>query len=267
MDKYSLVDLFASQTPNLRLVLPLPQAFEVLPDPKSKPPCAPFRIPQVQSVTEQKYKRKWTNIQVEKMYKAALDYSQLMRKQPSSLTLADFEYISKNFPQSAIDCMAKFSEVEKSGSFKPGEWAGEEDKILVALAEEQKPWGSIAKAINSMIHEGLEVRSGKQCKERWFTHLCPTINRGPWTDAEDVMLIDGFREVGNKWSKIAKNIPNRSEISIKNRMKSLMNSAKLDASAGGNLEKGIENLLGKKRRKVEDGSESSRSFDGKSENN
>ena len=36
----------------------------------------------------------------------------------------------------------------------------------------------------------LRGRIGKQCRERWFNHLDPTINRGAFTPAEDMRLFE-----------------------------------------------------------------------------
>ena len=32
------------------------------------------------------------------------------------------------------------------------------------------------------------LKDDKKCRERYLNHLDPTVNHGPWTDAEDCML-------------------------------------------------------------------------------
>ena len=70
-------------------------------------------------------------------------------------------------------------------------------------------WSDIAKH--------LPGRIGEQVKERWINTLDPEVKRGVWTEAEMKILRDSQKELGNKWSEIAKRIPGRSENSVKNR--------------------------------------------------
>jgi len=42
----------------------------------------------------------------------------------------------------------------------------------------------------------LRGRIGKQCRERWFYHLDPGIQRGPFTPAEDARLFELRRQHG-----------------------------------------------------------------------
>jgi hypothetical protein len=46
----------------------------------------------------------------------------------------------------------------------------------------------------SEIAEAIPGRIGKQCRERWFNHLDPSIKKGGWSDAEDNALIEGQGE-------------------------------------------------------------------------
>jgi hypothetical protein len=57
----------------------------------------------------------------------------------------------------------------------------------------------------------------KRCRERWFNHLNPYLNKGKWKDYEDSFILSKQREWGNKWSKIAKELGSRSDHSVKNR--------------------------------------------------
>ena len=61
----------------------------------------------------------------------------------------------------------------------------EEDTILLALVESFGPnaWRKIAEQHPS-------GRNPKQCRERYFNHLRPGLNRGEWTDAERHKLED-----------------------------------------------------------------------------
>ena len=55
-------------------------------------------------------------------------------------------------------------------------------------------------------------RTCKQCRERYTQHFAPSINKGPWTEDEDVLLFKLQSEVGNAWSKIASMMHGRTEI-------------------------------------------------------
>jgi hypothetical protein len=65
-------------------------------------------------------------------------------------------------------------------------------------------------------------RTPKQCRERWFYHLNPAINRGPWTAREDQILINKHNELGNRWTEIAKSLPGRTDSSVKSRWNSAL---------------------------------------------
>ena len=63
----------------------------------------------------------------------------------------------------------------------------------------------------------MKGRTQKQCRERWNGHLCPSINKGPWTLEEDIILAQKHSEFGNKWARIARFLPGRTDILVKNR--------------------------------------------------
>jgi hypothetical protein len=63
----------------------------------------------------------------------------------------------------------------------------------------------------------LPGRSSKQCRERWNTHLNPSINQSPWTYEEDLIIAQKQQVLGNKWAEIARFLINRTDAQIKNR--------------------------------------------------
>ncbi|CAG9335342.1 unnamed protein product [Blepharisma stoltei] len=178
----------------------------------------------VETAPKGKYKRTWKKNQVERLYEITKAYAQQKDKNIEDLDIHDFETISKETEQSAEQCMAKINEIQVSGTLRPGIWSEKEDEKLIELVESAvKKWGNIANIINNTIHKGLKIRTGKHCKERWNNHLNPEIKRGSWTDKEDSQLLELHKELGNKWSTIAKQVGNRTECSVKNRIKSLLN--------------------------------------------
>lgn len=78
------------------------------------------------------------------------------------------------------------------GGIVKGPWTKEEDqKIIDCITQNITKWSEIA--------ERVEGRVGKQCRERWFNHLDPTLKKSCWTPAEDEVLVAGQARYGNRW--------------------------------------------------------------------
>lgn len=185
---------------------------------------------------ERKYSRTWNKQQIHEAYSKSIKYSEDHNKPISSLTLSDFEIISKGLVQSPQQVMLKVNEINKTGTLRPGIWSALEDEILLEMTKKASTWGKTAKAINQKVHDGLAIRSGKQCKERWNNYLNPEINRGSWTIEEDSRILDLYKEHGKKWSTISKQMKDRTESAVKNRIKSLLNKIKQDLKKSDDFE-------------------------------
>lgn len=68
-----------------------------------------------------------------------------------------------------------------------------------------------------LIASQMPYRNLRQCKERWYHYLAPTINTAPFTQEEDQLLVEKYNELGAKWVKLASFFPNRTDIIVKNR--------------------------------------------------
>lgn len=90
-------------------------------------------------------------------------------------------------------------------------WTPEEDKQLTEAI------GELGTNNWTLIATRVVGRTGKQCRERWYGQICPTISKLSWTQSEDLILFQCQKIYGNKWAKISQFLPNRSPISVKNR--------------------------------------------------
>jgi hypothetical protein len=94
--------------------------------------------------------------------------------------------------KSDVQCLHRWQKVLRPGLIK-GPWSPEEDALVITLVQQHglKKW--------SLIAGHLKGRLGKQCRERWYNHLDPAINKAPWTTQEDELVIQLHTQLGNKW--------------------------------------------------------------------
>jgi len=89
-------------------------------------------------------------------------------------------------------------------------WESDEDLRLLELVEKHgEKWSKIASL--------MKGRTGKQIRDRYVNYLRPNIKQKRWSQEEDNLLQELYKEFGNKWSRIAIYLHGRTENQVKNR--------------------------------------------------
>ncbi|XP_071736256.1 transcription factor GAMYB-like [Rutidosis leptorrhynchoides] len=98
-----------------------------------------------------------------------------------------------------------------NGSLKKGPWTSAEDAILMEYVNKhgEGNWNAVQK------HSGLS-RCGKSCRLRWANHLRPDLKKGAFTPEEERRIIELHAKMGNKWARMAVELPGRTDNEIKN---------------------------------------------------
>jgi myb proto-oncogene protein len=60
-------------------------------------------------------------------------------------------------------------------------------------------------------------RAARDCRDRWHCYLSDFNKNDPWTPEEDALLLEKLGQYGPRWVRIAKDVPNRSDLAIKRR--------------------------------------------------
>ncbi|KAG6527818.1 myb-related protein MYBAS1-like [Zingiber officinale] len=100
---------------------------------------------------------------------------------------------------------------------RKGPWTEQEDLQLVWFVRlfGERRWDFLAKV------SGLN-RTGKSCRLRWVNYLHPGLKHGRMTPQEERLVLQLHAKWGNRWSRIARKLPGRTDNEIKNYWRTLM---------------------------------------------
>ncbi|KAK9069157.1 hypothetical protein SSX86_013273 [Deinandra increscens subsp. villosa] len=107
--------------------------------------------------------------------------------------------------------------IEEDETLRKGPWTEHEDVQLLLYVNVfgDRRWDFIAKV------SGLK-RTGKSCRLRWVNYLNPGLKRGRMTPHEERLILEYHSKWGNRWSRIARKLPGRTDNEIKNYWRTLM---------------------------------------------
>nr|QOQ51785.1 asymmetric leaves 1 [Ginkgo biloba] len=85
-------------------------------------------------------------------------------------------------------------------------WQPEEDSLLRAYVKQYGPreWNLVSQRMGKVLD-----RDSKSCLERWKNYLKPGIKKGSLSEEEQCLVISLQAKYGNKWKKIAAEVPGR----------------------------------------------------------
>ncbi|KAM3141535.1 hypothetical protein pb186bvf_006399 [Paramecium bursaria] len=92
-------------------------------------------------------------------------------------------------------------------------WTNEEDKLLIQSVQR---YGQDWKRISKQFNKNQIERGPKACRERYQNQLSPLVKKKNWSKDEENKLFQLQNQLGNKWSDIAEQLPNRTDQIVKN---------------------------------------------------
>ncbi|KAE8704348.1 MYB340 protein [Hibiscus syriacus] len=108
-------------------------------------------------------------------------------------------------------CAQNEGDGEGSAILKKGPWTATEDVILAEYVRThgEGNWNAV------QTNTGL-ARCGKSCRLRWANHLRPNLKKGAFSPEEERLIIELHAKMGNKWARMATQLPGRTDNEIKN---------------------------------------------------
>ncbi|XP_021743388.1 uncharacterized protein LOC110709474 [Chenopodium quinoa] len=133
--------------------------------------------------------------------------------------------------RTGTQCSNRWNKTLLPARQRVGTWSISEDKRLKVAVTlfGHKSWHRIASFVPG--------RTQAQCRERWVNVLDPSLNRGQWTEEDDMRLIKAIQEHGYCWSKVAACVPLRTDNQCRRRWMRLFPNDVLRLKAAKDIEK------------------------------
>ncbi len=114
--------------------------------------------------------------------------------------------------------MVAIKRIQAAGKPKQNrkKWENDEDAILRRFVAQYRPVADCWLKVSEHLCTLKKLRNPKQCRERWFNQLDPSIRKGNWSAEENCRIIAMQEKFGNKWSLIAQVLVGRTDNSVKN---------------------------------------------------
>ncbi|CAM9514174.1 unnamed protein product, partial [Ectocarpus sp. 8 AP-2014] len=154
---------------------------------------------------------KWKEKSEELNYVMASHYEAM-----TAVATAKGDHAVQQYGRVAAQCLHRWKKVLQPGLNKR-HWTPEEDEIVRGTVLSAQAIGAVKWSLVAVLLPG---RLGKQCRERWFNHLDPTVKKTEWTPHEDEVLFNAQAFFGTRWCEISKFLPGRTENAVKNRYNS-----------------------------------------------
>jgi hypothetical protein len=115
--------------------------------------------------------------------------------------------------RTSSQCWQRWNQVVgRNGYLNKGAWKADEDHRLITAIECQQAHQQINW---HAVEEQVGTRRAMQCKDRWVSHLDPNLRRGSFTKEEYQKVWRLQAKFGNKFVKIASEMPGRSATRVK----------------------------------------------------
>nr|CAD7424423.1 unnamed protein product [Timema monikensis] len=135
-----------------------------------------------------------------------------------SFKCQDWEQIADDVGtgRTAYQCMCQY-QMRLNENLKRGKWTDEEDRLVKQVVARYRvgshiPWSKVA------IH--IPDRTKVQVFNRWKYSIAPHIKKGRFTSKEDQMIITALQRYGKNFNQIARFLPDRTPIQIRDRYNS-----------------------------------------------